>query len=116
MDNKSGFVTPGMGYHRVKGVLLDAVKPGPEWLIVLEHLERRGRGDLVLPSLPNTTRGRVLALGDTVRRETALDVGIDVLFQPYMGGRWQFGTRKGEEARVLIMHMDWVLMGIEESA
>jgi co-chaperonin GroES (HSP10) len=104
----------GIGYHR-QPVRLESVKPGPGWVIVLEALSRQADADLVLPGLQNTTRGQVLAIGSLAEKESGLVVGDDVIYEEYMGGRWQFPTADGQEARVLIMHVDWILLGIREN-
>lgn len=111
-----GFQMPGIGYHRPKGIFLEDLRPGPEWLIILEALGRDEVAGLELPRLSNTTQGEIIALGDTARVETSLDVGDLVFFKPYMGGRWQFATKDGAEARVLISHMDWMVLGFKEHA
>lgn len=111
---KNGFTLPGIGYHR-QPVRLENVRPGPGWVIVLEALSRQAEADLVLPGLQNTTRGRVLAIGSLAAKESGLVVGDDVIYEEYMGGRWQFPTGDGQEARVLIMHVDWIVLGIREN-
>ncbi len=111
---KSGFDLKGFGYHR-QPVRLESVEPGPGWVVVLEALSRQADADLVLPGLQNTTRGRVLAIGSLAEKESGLVVGDDVIYEEYMGGRWQFPTADGQEARCLIMHVDWVLLGIKRT-
>lgn len=111
---KNGFTLPGIGYHR-QPVRLDLVQPGPGWVVVLEALSREANADLVLPKLHNTTRGSVIAIGSMAAKESGLVVGDEVIYEEYMGGRWQFPTQDGEEARVLIMHVDWIVLGIREN-
>ncbi len=104
----------GIGYYRQE-IPLEEIKPGSLWLVVREYLARDTETDLQLPQMPNTTKGTIVAIGDQARFESGLDVNDTVVYREYMGGRWEFPTRDGLSARVLIMHLDWCHLGIKEN-
>lgn len=104
---------PGIGYHRCPCWLTD-VHPVGEWVMVLEHLSRRSDAGLFMPQLPNTTRGEVLSVGSQAAALHGIQVGDEVLYDEYAGGRWAFAIKGGGLARVLLMHSDWIHVVIRE--
>lgn len=104
---EGGFAMEGIGYYR-QSYQLEDVRPNRDWVVVVEHLARESGSDLKLFDRDYTTLGRVVAVGERAALLHDLRVGDDVVYEEFMGGRWQFPTADGSEARVLIMHVDWI--------
>jgi co-chaperonin GroES (HSP10) len=104
---ESGFAMEGIGYYR-QAYNLEDIHPGRDWVVVLEHLAREPAGILELFDRDRSTLGHVVAVGERAASQHGLRVGDAVVYEEFMGGRWQFPMADGGECRVLIMHVDWV--------
>lgn len=91
----------GIGYSYT-GINLSDLELTNQWVILKESLERNS-GRVVVPDLKNNVIGTVIALGKEAKEHGIL-VGDDVIYQEYMGGRWNFD----DIGNCLIISIDYI--------
>jgi len=86
----------------------------PDYIAIEEEKPSISLSGLLMPLQSSVTVGRVVKVGSKAYSR-GVNVGDEVVYEKWMGGRWEFDIDGESSQKCLIMDVEYVIMKIGEA-